>query len=152
MQVRYFQGLRFVHTCLHSGTARYMSVPPSDTCSVRCTLFCMKTEAVLNRTQQYTRLEFIWGQMHERSPDVPSPSSWGWRRNKAMRWEPHWTELPEAASCSGLLQCSCKKRCSGRCKCLKVVLTCTSLCQSGGRCGQRQALKVSDLHNHWTHQ
>ena len=52
---------------------------------------------------------FIWVQMHERSPDVPSPSSSGWRRNKAMRWEPHWTELPEAASCSGLLQCSCKK-------------------------------------------
>jgi len=25
---------------------------------------------------------FIWGQMHQRSPDVPSPSSWGWRRKK----------------------------------------------------------------------
>ena len=28
-----------------------MAVQPSDICSVRCTLFCMNTEAVLNRTQ-----------------------------------------------------------------------------------------------------
>ena len=41
--------------------------------------------------------------MYERSPDVPSPISWGWRRNQDMRWEPHWTDLPEATSYSGLL-------------------------------------------------
>jgi len=33
----------------------------------------------------------------------------GMEKKKAMRWERHWTELPEAASYSGLLQRSCKK-------------------------------------------
>ena len=28
---------------------------------------------------------FMWGQMHERSPDVPLPRLWGWKRNKALR-------------------------------------------------------------------
>lgn len=79
---------------------------------------------------------FVWGQLHERSPDVPSPSLWGWRKNKDMSWEPHWTDLPEAASYSGLLKCLCKKGCSGRCKCLKAALKCTTLCQCGGMCGQ----------------
>ena len=83
---------------------------------------------------------FVWGQMFQRSPNIPSPSLWGWRRNRDERWEPNWTELPEAASYSGLLQCSCKKGCSGRCKCRKAALKCTTLCQCGGKCGLNGSL------------
>lgn len=79
---------------------------------------------------------FVWGQMFVRCPDVPSPGSWGWRKGKSMKWEPLWTVLPEAAaSCSELLRCACQKSCSGRCKCLKAALKCTTLCRCGGSCG-----------------
>jgi len=80
---------------------------------------------------------FVWGQMHVRSPDVPSPSSWGWRRSPTLKWEPSWTVLPEAAaSCSELLKCGCQKRCVGHCKCVKAALKCTSLCRCSGNCEQ----------------
>lgn len=36
--------------------------------------------------------------------------------------------LLHAASCQELTRCSCKKGCKGRCKCLQLALSCTSLC------------------------
>jgi hypothetical protein len=77
----------------------------------------------------------VWGQAHIRAPDVPSPESWGWKKNTSGGWEPLWTLLPEAAvSCSELLRCGCKKGCMGLCKCVKADLKCTSLCNFAGHC------------------
>lgn len=77
----------------------------------------------------------VWGQAHIRAPDVPSPESWGWKKNTTRGWEPLWTLLPEAAvSCSELLRCGCKKGCRGLCKCVKADLKCTSLCHCTGNC------------------
>ena len=40
-------------------------------------------------------------------------------------WEAQWTTLPEAAqACMELIKCSCKKSCTGRCKCKKKLLYC----------------------------
>ena len=47
--------------------------------------------------------------------------------------------LPEASkACLELLKCGCKQGCSGRCKCAKVNLPCTSLCQCSGECFKSQ--------------
>ena len=41
--------------------------------------------------------------------------------------------LPEASTASReLIHCGCKKGCTGRCKCKKVALKCTALCQCSG--------------------
>lgn len=78
---------------------------------------------------------YIWGQAHIRSPDIPSPESWGWKKSPKNGWEPLWTLLPEAAiSCSELLRCGCQKGCRGHCKCVRAQLKCTSLCRCNGNC------------------
>ena len=58
----------------------------------------------------------------------------GWNRVDD-RWVPLWMTLPEVAkSCTELVQCSCKKGCTARCKCVKANLPCTALCQCDGEC------------------
>lgn len=39
---------------------------------------------------------FIWGQVLNPNPDLPSPGNWGWQRC-GQSWEPPWTTLPEAS-------------------------------------------------------
>ena len=76
---------------------------------------------------------FVWGQLFEIAPALPSPSAYGWAY--ADGWMPLWTMLPEASnSCRELICCGCKKDCRGRCKCVKAVLKCTALCKYGGLC------------------
>ena len=75
----------------------------------------------------------VWGQTLLPTPELPSPSSWGWIKNDEGVYEPHWTKLPKAAhSCYELVSCKCKKRCVKRCKYKKAALECTALCVSGG--------------------
>ena len=70
------------------------------------------------------------------SPELPSPSQWGWNKSTDGEWEVNWTTLPEATqACRELIRCGCKKGCRGRCKCQKAALECTALCSCGGLCG-----------------
>ena len=65
---------------------------------------------------------YIWGQALVPDPTLPSPANWGWRHD-GDGWQPHWTDLPEAASaCHELIRCGCNKACSGHCKCKRNAL------------------------------
>jgi hypothetical protein len=75
-----------------------------------------------------------WGQMMVCTPELPSPSEWGWVHSD-NGWGIYWTTLPEATeACRQLLRCGCKKGCRGQCKCVKAALQCTALCHCGGEC------------------
>ena len=77
-----------------------------------------------------------WSQTMVPSPELPSPSQWGWNESTDGDWEVNWTTLPEATqACRELIRCGCKKGCRGRCKCQKAALECTALCSCGGLCG-----------------
>ncbi|CAG2228323.1 unnamed protein product [Mytilus edulis] len=41
---------------------------------------------------------FCWGQALVKLQETPSPSIWGWKRNKEGLWEPFWTSLQQALS------------------------------------------------------
>ncbi|CAG2204044.1 unnamed protein product [Mytilus edulis] len=52
---------------------------------------------------------FCWGQALVKLQETPSPSIWGWKRNKEGLWEPFWTSLQQASeSCAELIKCGCK--------------------------------------------
>ncbi|CAB3979704.1 Hypothetical predicted protein [Paramuricea clavata] len=36
----------------------------------------------------------VWSQVHMALPQLPSPSEWGWKKDKL--WRPVWTTLPQA--------------------------------------------------------
>ena len=79
-----------------------------------------------------------WAQMMTPAPKLPSPNHWGWKKKPSGGWSVIWTALPEASeACRELLRCGCKNDCKrGRCKCRKVSLQCTALCQCGGQCSE----------------
>ena len=78
-----------------------------------------------------------WAQTMIATPELPSPSEWGWNKNENGGWKIYWTTLPEATqACRELLRCGCKKGCMGLCKCLKAGLQCTALCYCGGLCAR----------------
>ena len=73
----------------------------------------------------------VWSQLLTCNQTLPSPSNWGWVKDKDEgMWKPKWTSLPSvAASCQELLKCGCKKsNCTGNCKCYRSGLPCTGLC------------------------
>lgn len=73
----------------------------------------------------------VWGQALVCNPVLPSPAEHGWIKcDKTRKWNVNWTDLGEASiSCRQLLKCSCKKKCTGRCTCMKNDLQCTSMCK-----------------------
>ena len=76
---------------------------------------------------------YIWGQVLQKDPELPSPSDWGWEKNDS--WKPKWTTLGQAQDmCYELIHCNCKKACTGLCKCSKANLKCTALCHCEGKC------------------
>ena len=82
---------------------------------------------------------YYWGTCLEVAPQLPPPSQWGWQRGPSNAWQPLWMTIPQASqSCQELLKCGCKseKGCTGRCKCVRAELPCTSLCQCGGLCNR----------------
>lgn len=90
--------------------------------------------ALLQHLKRASYQAFIWVQSLTKAPDLPEPCNWGWTKIMG-EWQPIWTTLPEAAaSCSELIKCSCKKGCTGRCKCSKAALKCTALCFCAGDC------------------
>ena len=75
-----------------------------------------------------------WNQALIPDPDLPSPADWEWKKDQ-IGWQPVWTTLPEASqSCSELIRCGCKKRCTSRCRCFKAALKCTALSSCSGDC------------------
>jgi hypothetical protein len=75
---------------------------------------------------------YYWGSVTERNRQLPSPSDWGWKNPD--KWEPLWTDLPEASiSCQELLHCRCRTLCTN-CKCKRAQLKCTAYCTCGGDC------------------
>ncbi|CAG2223289.1 unnamed protein product [Mytilus edulis] len=44
---------------------------------------------------------FCWGQALVKLQESPSPSIWGWKRNKEGLWEPFWTSLQQALTAQG---------------------------------------------------
>ena len=78
-----------------------------------------------------------WGQVLQAQPQLPCPSEWGWEKTSECQFKPIWTTLPEAAKiCNELIRCGCTKRCTGRCRCKKSALPCTSLCSCDGECNR----------------
>lgn len=68
-----------------------------------------------------------WAQAMIATPELPSPSEWGWKVKDEGGWEAFWTSLPEATqACRELIRCGCKKECRGHCKCRKTALTCVN--------------------------
>ena len=81
------------------------------------------TQAAL--TQHIKRASYqanCWNQALVLEPELLDPSDWGWTKG-TNGWQPLWNTLPEASkSCHELIHCSCRKGCSGRCKCRKAAL------------------------------
>jgi len=49
----------------------------------------------------------------------------GWPKHND-KWVPAWMTIPEVSQmCKELLQCSCQKGCTSRCKCVRASLPCT---------------------------
>ena len=81
--------------------------------------------------------------------EMPEPSDWGWTK-ETIGWQPMWTTLPEASkSCHELIHCRCVKGCTGRCKCVKAALKCTTLCYCSGDCYSNHAMNWSILSVQW---
>ena len=77
---------------------------------------------------------YMWGQVLISQPVIPLPSAWGWKKD-GTSWKCKWTTFPQTKdTCYKLIHFGCKKSCRGRCKCLKVNLDCTGLCNCGGNC------------------
>jgi hypothetical protein len=75
-----------------------------------------------------------WNMSLSTDPQLPNPADWGWTKVQD-EWQPLWSTLPEAAkSCYELIHCGFTKGCSGRCKCAKAALKCTTLCACSGDC------------------
>ena len=77
----------------------------------------------------------IWGRCLSPHIGAPSPDNWGWKQGADRKWYPYWSTLPEASTSMQILtHCGCKKRCSKKCKCKRVNLSCTDLCFCSGAC------------------
>ena len=96
------------------------------------------TQAALMQHTRRALLQasFYWSQAVVVQQDIPEFSSWGWYRDSTSKtWEPYWTTLADASkACTILLHCGCKKSCTGRCKCFKAGVHCTSICACEGAC------------------
>ena len=68
----------------------------------------------------------VWGQALDPSPNLPSPSSWGYEMKNNL-WNPKWTTVPTISK-QHLTICHCKKECRLPCLCSSRGLCCTSLC------------------------
>lgn len=79
---------------------------------------------------------FMWKMCLEKSPNIPNPKHWGWEWNNRVEcWVPYWTDLPDVSKgCSLLVKCGCHKSCQGNCKCFKMGIRCSPLCNCNGSC------------------
>ena len=62
------------------------------------------------------------------------PVNWG-REKLEESFVPLWSDLPDASeACRELINCFCKKKCSGKCKYKKNAPSCTELCACSRQC------------------
>ena len=106
----------------------------SDCCSASYSTLA----ALIEHKRAAYQAGHCWGQMMTPAPKLPSRNDWGWKKKASGKWDVIWTTLPEASeACWELLRSGCKIDCKrGRCKCHKVSLECTALCQCGGHCSE----------------
>ena len=88
--------------------------------------------------KEHTKRASLQGQSRIKATELdqplPNPGDFGWSKDQDG-WQPVWTTLPQAQqSCYELIQCSCRRACSGRCKCAKAALKCSELCACSGDC------------------
>ena len=89
---------------------------------------------------------YCWSQSCIATPEMPSPSVWGWTKKHTGKWDDFWTDLPDATeACRELLRCVCKKGCCGQCKCLKAAFKCTTLSFCAGNCDTKSVLMCATL-------
>ena len=73
-----------------------------------------------------------WGAATQSYHLLPSPGDWDWTHPD--KWQPLWTNLPEASvSCQELLHCTCRSRCTGG-KSTQEHLKCTVYCTCKADC------------------
>ena len=83
---------------------------------------------------------FTWKQSLPKDPELPDPTSWGWRNDRTKAWVPHWTDLPDASrGCCLLLHCGCTIACRGNCKCHRAGIRCSIFCKCEGGCTNNDA-------------
>ena len=76
----------------------------------------------------------IWNNALVKEQPIYVPTNWGWKLCDG-KFVPLWMTQREASKeCRELVKCSCKKLCSGRCRCKRAELPCTELCKCGGGC------------------
>ena len=71
----------------------------------------------------------VWRNAHCAIPDFTAPVEMGWKRGDSGLEAILMSLSPNPESCLEMICCACLKQCkSGRCKCRKLGLRCTSMC------------------------
>ena len=85
--------------------------------------------------QALIQASFYWSQALAVRQNIPNFSEWGWNKDSRNKWQHLWTTLSDASqACSILLHYGCTKACTGRCKCKRAGVKCTTLCKCEGGC------------------
>ena len=96
------------------------------------------TSAALKQHVKRSTLQAMkWRASLNKCAEAKDPQEWGWKlKAGGTGFVPHWSDLPEVSkACGELLKCGCKINCSsGRCKCVKAELSCTTLCGCNADC------------------
>lgn len=102
-----------------------------------CLYSYLSTSLMLLFLTNFHKLHFlnrIWTSAIKKTIPPINACEWGWSRSNDG-YKPLWTTLQEASkSCYELVKCSCKKKCTKKCKCKQSGLSCTELCHCGGGC------------------
>ena len=111
------------HRLFTSGSRSLENIPPTQ-----AALFQHIKRALLQAS-------YYWCKSTLAQQEIPDFSLWGWIKDGTSSWGPLWTTLNDAsAACAILLHCSCLKSCTGRCKCSRAGVQCTTLCKCEGGC------------------
>jgi len=106
-----------------SGSRSLENIPPTQ-----AALFQHVKRALLQGS-------FFWRQATSVHQEIPNFGAWGWYKDDSNKWQPLWTTLNDASmACAILLHCTCRKSCTGRCKCNRAGVKCTALCKCEGGC------------------
>ncbi|MES9880098.1 MAG: hypothetical protein ABW185_04375 [Sedimenticola sp.] len=114
--------------------------PEANSCdTVRVKLFCKckspealppTTDALQFHTQRAHYQSMVWIQATTPQPDLPSPTTMGWKIQDGQLTPKLVSRAPIPESCRDIVSCGCTKGCrSNRCTCKKGKLTCTGACK-----------------------
>ena len=136
----HFQRIERLIVVLYSKTCPLTSVNEA-----REELFCRNNrkmdmipptqDALLQHVQRAVYQAGIWTTSTQVQQVIPSPKDFAWSKDPlSQSWVPVWITIPEVSkACSELIKCSCKGECTA-CKCGKVNLVCSPLCNC--KCNQ----------------